>query len=75
MTREGDAIVHVTPGPSIVLRTEPDERPTRWCFECRKRVPHVWRLLGDPEPTYYEPVWVPRCPAGHSAIYFPGRHP
>jgi hypothetical protein len=44
----------VIPGPTEVLRTEPDERPTRWCFTCRKHQPHTAVLLGDPLP----PQWV-----------------
>jgi hypothetical protein len=44
----------VIPGPSVVYRTEPDERATRWCFTCRKHLPHTWVLLGDPLPRNVE---------------------
>lgn len=87
-------VLCIIPGPSHVYTEQADDRPTRWCFTCRKHLPHVWQLIGDPpprnweftdwpeldgyaaatiiEPSWYEPNWVPRCPAGHSDIDFPG---
>lgn len=49
----------VIPGPREVLAEE--DAGVRWCFGCRARLPHVWRLLGDPFPSYYDPVWTCRC--------------
>lgn len=57
-------VIHVTPGPSFVLASAPDDRPARWCFLERKRLPHTWALVDDPpeaQPSYYEPVPVLRC--------------
>ncbi len=53
----------VIPGPSHVYATGPDDRPNRWCFLCRKRVPHYWELVGDPPgvETYYDRQWIIRC--------------
>lgn len=53
---------HLTPGPSVVIAEEP--AGDRWCFKCRKRLPHAWQLMDDPperQPSYYDPVWVCRC--------------
>jgi len=40
------------------------ERPLRkrrrwkWCFNCRKRLPHMLTMTYEVEPSYYEPwVW------------------
>lgn len=61
----------VIPGPDKVLRTEPDG--DRWCFGCRKRLPHTWVLMGDSQPSYYDPVWLRRCTVcGHDHTRFPG---
>ncbi len=49
----------IIPGPDKELAREPAGE--RWCFGCRKRLPHDWVLLGDSEPSYYEPVWVRQC--------------
>lgn len=57
-------LVHVCPGPSWVVSTADDDRETRWCFGCRKHLPHTWTLLDDPperQPSYYEPVPVIQC--------------
>jgi hypothetical protein len=52
-------VLCVIPGPTKVVR----ERPVgdKWCFGCRKRLPHTWQLLDYEEPSYYEPVAVLRC--------------
>lgn len=52
----------IIPGPDKVLKVEPDDRPTRWCFGCRAHLPHKWVLMGDSKPSYYDPVWILRCP-------------
>ena len=68
------APIHLCPGPSIVIKTE--DAGERWCFQCRKRLPHTWVLLDDPperQPSYYEPVWVCRCSGcGEDHTRFPG---
>jgi hypothetical protein len=56
--------VGFTPGPSWERSTAPDDRPTRWCFQCRQHLPHTWALMDDPperQPSYYDPVPVIRC--------------
>lgn len=47
------------PGPTKVLRQE--SAGERWCFGCRKRLPHIDTCLADEEPSYYDPIWVRRC--------------
>jgi hypothetical protein len=52
----------ICPGPSVVIKTE--DAGDRWCFKCRKRLPHTWELLDDPperQPSPYPPIWVCRC--------------
>ena len=54
--------IHITPGPSVVIRSE--NAGEHWCFRCRKRLPHTDVLLDDPperQPSYYDPVWSRRC--------------
>lgn len=55
------SLLCVIPGPSKVLRSEPEDRE-RWCFKCRHRHVHTLELLTDEEPSYYDPIWVRRCP-------------
>ena len=47
--------------PDVELAREFEEK-YRWCFGCRRRVRYNWILKGYSEPSYYEPVWVCRCP-------------
>lgn len=56
--------LHLNSGPQCVTATMPDHRATRWCFACRKHLPHTWSMLWDgPErqPSYYDPTPVLRC--------------
>ena len=55
----GGDVLCIIPGPTKVLAEEP--AGDRWCFGCRKRLPHIDACLADPEPSYYDPVWVRRC--------------
>lgn len=55
----GAACVTVCRTPMVELRREPDR--VRWCFKCRRHLPHDFVLLGDPEPSYYEPTPCYRC--------------
>lgn len=68
---EGGALLCIIPGPTkVVARQDAGER---WCFGCRKRLPHEDVLLDDEEPSYYEPVWVRRCSGcGKDRTAFPG---
>lgn len=52
--------LHLCLGPSIVGGTAPDDRPTRWCFQCRKHLPHSWELMRDKSP-WYDDTPVCRC--------------
>lgn len=45
----------------------------KWCFGCRARRQHYWELMGDVEPSYWEPTWVCRCAeCGKCLTRFPG---
>ena len=71
-------IVGFIPGPSYTLATSPDDRSTRFCFQCREHLPHTWALMDEPpqrQPTYYEPVPVLRCLCcGEDHADFPGTY-
>ncbi len=58
-----------------VIAEEPDQ--VRWCFECRKYLPHTWQLLDDiVQPSYYEATWRLHCAGcGLDHTYFPGCGP
>lgn len=68
--------LHVCPGASWAVATAADDRPTRWCFACRKHRRHTWTLFTDPperQPSYYEPVPVLRCSrCNRDRASFPG---
>lgn len=60
----------ILPGRSEVIATE--DAGEKGCFGCRRRLPHTWFLLGDPFPSYYEPVWVIKCSrCGQDRTTFP----
>lgn len=52
-------ILCIIPGPTKRVREGDDG--VRWCFGCRKRLPHKWVLFDYPEPSYYEPIVVREC--------------
>ncbi len=66
----GPVRLHITPGPQKVLAEH--DIGDKWCFGCRKRLPHTVRVLGDEEPSYYEPVAVRVCSGcGRDQTAFP----
>lgn len=65
--------IHVLRVPMRVYSEKPDGE--RWCFECRKRVPFVFRVsVPVDEMSYYGPSASVRCvPRGHlDGDCFPG---
>lgn len=65
-------LVCIIPGPKKELARR--SAGERWCFGCRRRLPHDDVLLGDEEPSYYDPVWVRTCSGcGQDRTAFPGR--
>jgi len=61
---EGEKIVgYVCSSATELLRTEP--AGDKWCFGCRKRLPHTWQMWGSREPSYYEPTWTCICSRCH----------
>lgn len=71
MTADGE-LVCIIPGPTELLVTQ--DAGVRWCFGCRKHLPHTDELWGDPPGSYYEPVWLRRCSRCHQdRTCFPGR--
>lgn len=46
----------------------------KWCFKCRKHLPHDWIVTATVEPSYYEPTGRYDCSGCHQEhILFPGR--
>ena len=49
------------------------EQDTRYCFGCRKHLPHYWQFGFYDEPTYWEPPDHLRCSRCHEErTAFPG---
>lgn len=63
--------IHVSRGPSEILAVADDDRPTRYCFGCRRHTRHTWRLAGGQE--FYDPVPLIACEkCGEDRTDFPG---
>lgn len=68
-------ILCIIPGPSHEYSRKPDTRPTRWCFGCRKHLPHEIVVIGDPPGviSYYEHIAIRQCTrCRHDRTTFPG---
>lgn len=66
-------ILCILPGPTHEYDREAGF--TRWCFKCRKRLPHDYVLIGDPPDiqSHYDPQWVNECSGcGGDHVHFPG---
>ncbi len=60
----------IIPGPTKVIHER--DLGEKWCFGCRKRLPHKLQVLADVEPSYYDPVVVVRCSrCGKDRTQFP----
>jgi hypothetical protein len=46
----------------------------KWCFNCRKRLPHMLTMSREVEPSYYDPyVWWKCGGCGKDFTLFPGQ--
>lgn len=65
-------IIHILPGPDV--RTPTGKFKDKWCFGCRKRLPHEWVVYSESSPmSYYGPegFWI--CTGcGNDDTIFPG---
>lgn len=58
--------------PMREIRREP--AGVKWCFKCRKHLPHDWIVTAIVEPSYYEPTCRFDCSGCHQEnVLFPGR--
>jgi hypothetical protein len=65
-------LVCVIPGPTKELARQP--AGVRWCFGCRKHLPHDDVIVGDEGPSWYDPVLVRQCSrCGQDRTTFPRR--
>lgn len=64
-------MLHVSWSERVERAREPAGE--RWCFRCRKRLPHDAVFLAAPFPSYEDPVWILRCSGcGGDHTSFPG---
>jgi hypothetical protein len=70
----GSAVVCGPGATEEVVRRPSGE--SRWCFQCRKRVPFVFTVTREIAPSYYDPWPAVECePEGHNdGDLFPGRY-
>jgi hypothetical protein len=56
----GKVIGWVTTGPD---KEKPIRKRNRWkwCFGCRKRLPHMLMMAYDSKPSYYDPIIRWKC--------------
>ena len=67
----GDAII-CTSGPTEERKLRKRNR-MKWCFKCRKKLPHMLTALVETKPTYYDPVVFWKCSGcGRDFTLFPG---
>lgn len=63
------------PGPDRVMKVAADSTFMRWCYLCRRRRLFYWVLMGDSQPSYYDPTWLFTCAAcGRDGSRFPGTY-
>ena len=53
------SVIHIIPGPTKEIHRRAIGE--KWCFGCRKHLPHDMVTLVDEEPSYYDPVGVYEC--------------
>lgn len=65
------AVLHICRGPRDELARK--SAGVKFCFKCRKHLVHDLVVMGDEEPSYYEPVASCRCSrCGEDHTRFPG---
>lgn len=73
MSLSDGTILHINYGPKTEERPLRKRRRLKWCFDCRKRLPHMLTASVPIEPSYYEPnVWWKCSGCGHDRTSFPG---
>ncbi len=69
-------LLHVHRTQMQTLAVADDDQPDRYCYGCRARRPHSWKLVGDPQPSYYGPTPKIVCTGcGDDRTFFPGCWP
>jgi hypothetical protein len=64
--------LHINWGPGYRERSR-EPWQTRWCFKCRKRLPHDVVIMEPVEPSYYGPHAKVECAGcGEDHVHFPG---
>lgn len=64
--------LHICWGPAM-REAKREHWQTRWCFRCRKRLPHDAVFMVPVERSYYGPHWAVECHGcGENHVHFPG---
>lgn len=74
INERGEVIGNISrPGPMV---EEPlrKRRRWKWCFNCRKRLPHMLTMKREVKPSYYDPLIFWKCArCGQDWTLFPGQ--
>lgn len=66
------ACVNICGGGAMKVVREKDAG-TKWCFRCRKHLPHKFVVLDYEEPSYWDPIAQYQCSGcGGDYTAFPG---
>lgn len=67
MTRDGTTLMGYlcTGGPGDVVEVSRESVGVKWCFVCRKHLPHDYVVKDYSEPNYYGPWGRYDCPQCH----------
>lgn len=70
---DGAVVGHVC-GTTLTHKSIRKRHRKKFCFECRKKLPHMLTMAYDPNPSYYEPIVYWKCSGcGKDNTLFPGR--
>lgn len=65
--------IHVHRGPQMREHHREPNAEHRWCFKCRKKLPHEKILMVPVGPGYHGPHWRVECSGcGEDHTRFPG---
>lgn len=63
---EGDKVTgHICTGGKTVIEVSRESVGIKWCFVCRKHLPHDYVIKDYAEPNYYGPWGAYECPQCH----------
>ncbi len=73
LIQSGKVVGHLCGPTTKEERQLRKRRRTKWCFACRKKLPHMLTALVELTPSYYDPVVFWKCSGcGKDETLFPG---